>query len=237
MLAEPPTKQNKGPGDESTRLECYYTNTQSIGNKWTEIRNEIDKNTFKIMGFSETWCKDVSNEEINIANFQMFKKDRQIQRGGGVLLYIHDSIGAAKEIFPQDGNTEDSVWITIDKPKGDKWAIALVYRSPSSSMENNLILLENIKWIIREQRPTHFMLFGDFNLPSINWETGTCPEGEDSMPSRFLDTINDTFLFQHVLGNTRYRGTQQSRLDLIFTNEEEMIDSIEKVSPQAKVIM
>ena len=164
----------------------------------------------------------------------MFRKDRERQKGGGVLLYIHDTLGEAKEISPQDGTMEESIWCMLEKPQGEKWVIALVYRSPTSTMENNTKLLENIKWILREHKPTHFMLFGDFNLPSINWETGTCPEGEESMSSRFLDTINDSFLFQHVQGHTRFRGTQQSRLDLIFSNEEEMIDSIEKVCPPGK---
>ena len=215
-------------------IKCYYANVQSIANKWTDIKHEIDRNNFKILGFTESWCRDETNEELNITNFQMFRKDRIMQRGGGTLLYIHESIGTAIELLPQDGATDDSIWIKLNKPKGDKWIIALVYRSPSSPMENNLKLLENIKYILREHKPTHFMLFGDFNLPSINWETGTCPEGEDSMSSRFLEATKDSFLFQHVTGSTRFRGTQQSRLDLIFTNEEEMIDSIEKESPPGK---
>ena len=109
-----------------------------------------------------------------------------------------------------------------------------MYRSPTSPVDNNMKLLENIKRIQREYKPSHFLLFGDFNLPKINWETGTCPEGEETISSKFLDTINDTFLFQHVLGNTRFRGAQQSRLDLIFSNEEEMVGPIEKVSPPGK---
>ena len=128
----------------------------------------------------------------------------------------------------------DSIWCTLDKGQGEKWLISLVYRSPSSTMENNTKLLENIKWALRDHKPTHFMLFGDFNLPTINWELGNCPDAEESMPSKFLDTINDLFLYQHVQGSTRFRGDQHSRLDLIFSNEEEMIDSIEKASPPGK---
>ena len=164
----------------------------------------------------------------------MFRADRTGARGGGALLYLSDSLGPAREIHSNDGNMEESIWCVIDKPQGERWIIALVYRSPTSPEENNIKLLENIKGILREHKPSHFLLFGDFNLPTINWETGTCPGGETSMPQRFLDTINDSFLTQHVLGNTRFRGNQQSRLDLIFSNEEEMIDSIEKVSPPGR---
>ena len=110
----------------------------------------------------------------------------------------------------------DSIWCTLDKGQGEKWLIALVYRSPTSTLENNMKLLENIKWASREHKPTHYKLFGDFNFPNINWESGTCSDPEESMPSKFLDTINDLFLYQHVQGSTRFRGNQHSRLDLIF---------------------
>ena len=88
----------KAPYESNTesRLACYYANVQSISNKWTEIKNEIDNNNFKIIGFTETWCKEETNEELDIKNFQMFRSDRTGARRGGVLLYLNDSLGAAR---------------------------------------------------------------------------------------------------------------------------------------------
>jgi hypothetical protein len=44
--------------------------------------------------------------------------------------------------------------------------------------------------------------------------------------------VRDTYLSQHVTKETRFRGDNQpSLLDLIFTNEEGMIDTIEHNAP------
>ena len=46
--------------------------------------------------------------------------------------------------------------------------------------------------------------------------------------SPFVDTIQDCHLHQHVLKPTRYReGNKPSLLDLIFTNEEGMIQTLQ----------
>ena len=52
------------------------------------------------------------------------------------------------------------------------------------------------------------------------------------MATKFLEMVRDTYLFQHVKKETRFRGDDQTRLlDLIFTNEEGMIDAIEHNAP------
>ena len=43
------------------------------------------------------------------------------------------------------------------------------------------------------------------------------------MATKFLEMVRDTYLFQYVNNETRFRGDDQpSLLDLIFTNEENM---------------
>ena len=46
--------------------------------------------------------------------------------------------------------------------------------------------------------------------------------------------IEDIGLFQHATSPTRFRGTQQSCLDLVFTNEDEMIDKVDELPPLGK---
>jgi hypothetical protein len=47
-----------------------------------------------------------------------------------------------------------------------------------------------------------------------------------------LEFVRDTYLYQHVKQATRYRGDNQpSLLDLILTNEEEMIDNVVHNAP------
>lgn len=52
---------------------------------------------------------------------------------------------------------------------------------------------------------------------------------------KFFDLTHDLFLYQHVEEFTRFRLDQEpSLLDLVFTNEETMVDNIEFSSPIGK---
>ena len=68
---------------------------------------------------------------------------------------------------------------------------------------------------------------GDFNLGEINWRMNNSHTNENHIASQFLECIRDCFLYQHVKENTIYRaGSEPSLLDLLLTNEENMINSV-----------
>ena len=53
-------------------------------------------------------------------------------------------------------------------------------------------------------------------------------ENESHISSLFMEGVKDSFLFQQVKESTRHRdGQEPSILDLIFTNEENLIETIE----------
>ena len=74
---------------------------------------------------------------------------------------------------------------------------------------------------------------GDLNLPNINWDNWTYNKSTaHNLEHRFIECIRDCFLFQHVCEPTRKRGSDKpSTLDLLFTNEEHMIQNLEINSP------
>ena len=48
-----------------------------------------------IIGITESWANnDMTNAELGLEGYVMFRKDRIGRRGGGVLLYIKDTIPA-----------------------------------------------------------------------------------------------------------------------------------------------
>ena len=72
---------------------------------------------------------------------------------------------------------------------------------------------------------------GDFNYRAIYWSnfSGT---GDNCRIEPFLDTIDDLFLFQHINEPTRYREEETpSLLDLVFTNEQDMISNLVYLPP------
>ena len=76
----------------------------------------------------------------------------------------------------------------------------------------------------------------DFNYPDIDWENyNSRGDKTDSPEYKFVDTVQDCFLFQHINKPTRWKGTQKPNiLDLILTNEEQMVNNIEYSSPLGK---
>ena len=108
-----------------------------------------------------------------------------------------------------------------------------MYRSGSQSEESNRdtnkLLLDQAKC------STHLNVCGDFNYKNINWQLLSCNLDEQSNEQKFLNAVQDGFLHQHVNEPTRSRGSDEpTLLDLVFTNEDAMIDEIEHHAPLGK---
>ena len=82
---------------------------------------------------------------------------------------------------------------------------------------------------------SHVCLVGDFNFKDINWKTWTTFHGEESKEAKFLETIRDGFLLQHIEKATRVRGNDEpSLIDLLLTNEKHQISDIVHHAPLGK---
>ena len=69
---------------------------------------------------------------------------------------------------------------------------------------------------------------GVFYFKEINWWEMNTTVSELHIASQFLECVRDSYLFQHVTTPTQYRGGNVSSvLDLIFTNEDEMVTDLE----------
>ena len=80
---------------------------------------------------------------------------------------------------------------------------------------------------------SHLLILGDFNYKVIQWDELAAPE--KSIEECFLEATLENCLTQHVTEITRRRGDDEpSVIDLVFTNEESMIDSISYNSPLGK---
>ena len=83
---------------------------------------------------------------------------------------------------------------------------------------------------------------GDFNYGEINWECDTIKGnrggktdirdiGTQGQGQFFLEKTKDCYHFQHITKDTRVRGSQKpSLLDLVLTNEKNMVKDVEHFS-------
>ena len=83
-------------------------------------------------------------------------------------------------------------------------------------------------------RFSHICVVGDFNFPRIRW-SATHATPVESKEAKFIDIIEECYLYQHTNRPTRCRGDDMpSQLDLIFTNELEMVSDVQHMAPLGK---
>ena len=71
------------------------SNARSIITKKNELDIMADEIKPHIIGITESWANnDITDAELGLEGYVMFRKDRMGRRGGGVLLYIKETIPA-----------------------------------------------------------------------------------------------------------------------------------------------
>ena len=101
----------------------------------------------------------------------------------------------------------------------------MCYRSTCSNHVNNAELLALLTKASNLPDVSYVLIMGDFNYAGIDWEHMIIEGSRDAQ--LFHENALDNLLVQHVNFNTRHRvNNNPSRLDLILTNEEEMIENI-----------
>ena len=82
-----------------------------------------------VTGITESWAnKDIVDAELALTGYVMFRKDRRERRGGGVMLYIKESIQAYEITLKSETNCEEAIWCNI-VTKNSTLTIGVVYRS------------------------------------------------------------------------------------------------------------
>ena len=66
----------------------FLTNARSILPKLDELRLSVTALDVQVVIVTESWlCSDVNDDLLRVANFELFRCDRQLRRGGGVCIW------------------------------------------------------------------------------------------------------------------------------------------------------
>ena len=76
-------------------IKCVFLNARSIISKKNELNIMVDDIKPHIIGITESWENSViTDAELGLTGYIMFRKDRMGRRGGGVLSYFKENIPA-----------------------------------------------------------------------------------------------------------------------------------------------
>ena len=201
-------------------LKCMCLNARSIINKKNELDIMVDEIKPHIIGITESWANnDITDAELGLEGCVMFRKDRMGKRGGGVLLYIKETIPTYEVQLHEEADCNEAIWCKIVTGHTTV-TIGVLYRCPNITKENN----EKIHNAISEVSKGDCIIMGDFNHGNIKWDTLQSTGVEDQ---KVLCLVQDNFLTQHVLEPTRATRI----LDIVLSSQKELVDNVEIKEP------
>ena len=203
--------------NDASELEILYTNAQSLVNKIEELRVLATVYNPDIVIITETWTNEsISNEYLSVSGYDIIERqdrnDTDKGRGGGIIVYVRKILYAWRE---ECGTIFNQCGMIGMKMKNNVLHILAVYRSPNSSKANDDELCSYI-----EKLNGTYIICGDLNFPDIKWSTGS----SGAKGRKFLETITDKFLTQHVDMATHNSG---NLLDLILSSEDNLVSDVE----------
>ena len=89
-------------------------NARSIIDKKKELNIMVDDINPHKIGITESWANnDITDAELGLEGYVMFRKDRIGRRGGGVLLYIKQTIPAYEVLLQEDVDCNEAIWCKL----------------------------------------------------------------------------------------------------------------------------
>ena len=156
-------------------IKCVCLNARSIINKKDELNIMVDDIKPHIIGITESWANnDITDAELGLEGYAMFRKDRMGRRGGGVLLYIKDTIPAYEVQLQEEADCNEAIWCKLVTGHTTV-TIGVLYRCPNITKQNN----EQIHNDIREVSKEECIIMGGFNHGNIKWDTQQSTGVED----------------------------------------------------------
>ena len=146
---------------------CMSLNDTSIVNKKNELYFMVEDIYPHIIGITESWANtDIKDAELGLTGYVMFRRDRIGRRGGGIILYVKESIQADEIKLEREADYDEAVWCKIVSGNS-KFTIGLVYRSPNINEEDTTKIQNAIKEVTKGE----CIIKGDFNHGHIHWKS------------------------------------------------------------------
>lgn len=234
----PPNKSPLVTSDSNSvaQVSVYYQNSRGLCSKHKRFFCTSTSYDHDVIILTETWLKkELSNAEFFDDSYNVYRKDRSIKRGGGVLIALKNELLSSEQIDISDA--EDLEYVCIKaKAKSHNIYIYCAYIPPNSSAEIYLKHLAAIHSIAMDPEDV-LIIVGDYNLPHVQWTTDDADHGA-LIPTAFDSSTASDFI-NGLLGMgvhqvNSIRNANNRLLDLLFTNDFTNV-SIDHAKPLTRV--
>ena len=179
------------------------------------LKNKDGTPQVDVLWLNETFLKsDIPDSLYSVPGFTIFRRDRRIKNGGGILAFGNDELSAIRRTDLEDSNLE-ILWLEIAPFKSKRsLLLAGIYRPPCSTRTDDIALENNIERADLFNKET--ILVGDFNIDASNPETYN--------KHRLSESLNSMNFKQLVSRTTR--PVSNTCLYHIHTNNPQRIQNI-----------
>ena len=195
-------------------LSLFHANVRSLNRNFQELHNclNIIESPFSIVALTETWLNE-SNESLNsLSNYTSINAVRKNRVGGGISLYINESLKFKKYPLHQMNQIIECLFIEIICPNpSNNIVIGVIYRPPSGSISDFIVAMSDILNHIHSKRKTCYLL-GDFNIDLYKYHSN--PD-----TAEFFDLLYSYSFIPLIDKATRVSSSTASVIDNIFTNQ------------------
>lgn len=131
-----------------------------------QFYNSLCCSDYNIIVLTETWLKDhIRSSELFPVQYNVYRKDRDFARGGGVLVAVSNSL-YSKNLEVVSPLEEVDILIIMIKLNVTPFYIVALYISPSLSVEKYNVIFDCLDILLRDRE--NVICVGDFNVPSFH---------------------------------------------------------------------
>jgi len=229
-------ESNPGPQPQQftcmNSLDTYLLNARSMKsidthrNKLLEFKELIHLTRPAIMAVTETWLnKKVKDTQIATSSeYNVYRKDRILKKGGGVLLLVDAKIRSQRkdklELTTHKHN--EILVVELEPTLGTKYLVIVAYRSQKDPVPNFVQNLDQTLTNCLKANYTDYLLLGDFNMNKLKWQ----PALDKNLPTHSQSFLNLIHSYGLTQLNRNPSTTKGNILDLVLTNFPDKLSKI-----------
>ena len=228
----PVHNRNKEKLPRRSNLTCLVVNCRSVRNKIADLAVVINEHKPAFVLGNESWLKsNINSREIFPENYRVYRKDRDNNsRGGGVFQAVKSDLIMTHR--SEWGSDCEIIW-TQCQLAGIRTAKSIYFGSYYRPNISDTESLEEVNTSFLKMgaalHQNNVILTGDFNAPDVNWDNPLDQDDLTTASKRLLEVLDDNDLIQFVKEPTRRQETTQNILDLVLSNNKDIIGRVKVI--------
>ena len=189
-------------------IKCCHINIRSLIKKFDELSLLVRSIDIDILCVTETWLTEsISDHEISLANYVLYRKDWPHNRGRGICCYVKSSYNAILKQLPSFDKHE-CLWLEIFPPHMSPVLMCTFYRHPCEKVDYMESFIENLDRLFNGKN--NVIILGDFNLNLMS---------SDKSKLNIIETMCNLYgLKQYIQEYTRVTDSSSTLIDHIYSN-------------------